>query len=116
MADKIVMQADTRMHLVEIGGKKYRVKNMTMKKGGHRDKIIFVPSDEEAYSARLKKVASSLTEQTSMDANTILIDILGQMPIDQFRRIERKLEQKVKPEVEHGCLDIRIGGELIPIC
>jgi len=116
MPREIELLCDTKDHVLIIRGKRYRLKNVKEKKNGHLDKMVFTEINEQDYGKRIDKLTKSLIENTNLDAQKILSNILSQESIEKIEKLENALNAGKKPKIEDGCLNIRVGKEEINIC
>jgi len=110
--NKIIINPEEKYH--RIGKKIYKVsKETTKKKSEHLSKIILVEVDKKEYDKRISDIVEVISDYVNKD--TILTDILRDLPLSEIEMIERRIQKKVKIKEKKGCLNLMIGDYELPI-
>lgn len=83
--------------------------------GKDSQKLKFVKVDKKEFKL-VKKLAKKLAK--NINAEQILIDALAETPPKVLHSIDKTLfKKRVKPKViqRHGCIDLKIGKEIVAI-
>lgn len=112
MQDGGTLQVRKIGNILEIDGKYYQFTN----KYGKQGEMIFEPIDKAKFDDLVNRLTKRLAPV--MKNEMILKDALGELPLKNLERIANALERKkkpAKPRQRHGCVELAVGGETIPI-
>lgn len=119
MTDNVIIK-ESNPTIVEINGKKYKMKKQTTKIVDHKlhgGEVIFVPIDDEKYQKDIDFIVENIEKM--VDKKELLKEVFNNMEIDRVRKIRNLLTKKVPVKKTGGCYGITIGdgssGEYIQL-
>jgi hypothetical protein len=111
MSDKICLDLNERFF--EKDGKYYINKSVRLTKTGGR--LIFEQVDRKEFEGFLKHLAKELVEKSGVSAEMIVLESLRSLPKNALERIQNKLNEETPVVVEHHCLRLKIGKEIVQL-
>ena len=112
---KIIKSVRKLGNFLEIDGKLYQPIYRKDRKTDEFLRFKLVKQQKESLK-QIEKIAKKLAPK--LNAQEVIRNALLDMPIGNINRIHKALfEQKKKPVIKqhHGCYDMEIGKEVIPI-
>jgi hypothetical protein len=84
--------------------------------GKNDDKTVFVEVDEKEYTTRVNAIAEKLVKKSGITAIEIVAQAIRYLPLKELDKIERNFKKRKPVTIEKGCVELKTGNVVIPIC
>ena len=113
--ERIVFKPEVGERVMVKDGKKYRMVEEVIGKDQHVKRVIFEAYDEQDWKKRVDRLADYLINKSHIGIKDVLKSVLNSVDMKTLERLEKKMNQRVKVKVKHGCLALTMGNANIQI-